>query len=60
MYGRMEEVEYCHRVLLWDKGLYMPLLFVLVKWNGRTAIYVSTDLEASLPRQLFSRRSNHQ
>lgn len=45
MYGRMEDVEYCHRVLLWGKGLYMPLLFVLVKWNGQMAIYVSTDLE---------------
>ena len=45
MYGRMEEVEYCHKILLWGKNIYQPLLFVLVKWKGQTAIYVCTDLE---------------
>lgn len=44
LYGKEETVRYLCRDLLWGKGLYQPLRFVLVMIEGRTAILVSSDL----------------
>ena len=44
MYGKEQEVEYLSLTLLWGSKLYQKLQFVLVKYNGSTAIFVSTDL----------------
>ena len=44
MYGKEQEVEYLSLNLLWGSKLYQKLQFVLVKYHGGTAIFVSTDL----------------
>lgn len=44
MYGKEQEVEYLSLNLLWGSKLYQKLQFVLVKYNGGTAIFVCTDL----------------
>ena len=44
MYGKEETVEYLCLDLLWGQGLYQLLRFVLVKFNGKLSILVSTDL----------------
>ena len=60
MYGKVQTVEYYSCDLLWGKGLYMPLRFVLVKLNGVESIIVSTDLSLSPLTiiRLYSYRSN--
>lgn len=45
LYGKMEEVEYLTLNLLWGKGLYRELRFVLVKYQGKYSILVSTKLD---------------
>ena len=47
VYGKQETVEYRCLNLLWGKGIYQELRFVLVKLNGAKSILVSTDI--SLP-----------
>lgn len=44
MYGKEERLEYLCTDLLWGKGLYMKLRFVLVRWDGCLSILASTDL----------------
>ena len=44
MYGKKQEVQYLSLKLLWGSKLYQELQFVLVKYNGSMAIFVSTDL----------------
>ena len=60
MYGKVQTVEYYSRDLLWGKGLYMPMRFVLVKLDGVDNILVSTDLSLSPLTiiKLYSYRSN--
>lgn len=43
MYGADQKVSYLCKDLLWGQGLYMPLRFVLVRYNGTESILVSTD-----------------
>jgi len=43
LYGKEETVHYLCLDLLWGQGLYQELRFVLVNYNGRLAILVSTD-----------------
>ena len=47
IYGKLETVEYYSIDLLWGKGLYQPLRFVLIKFKGMNSIFVSTDLTLS-------------
>jgi hypothetical protein len=47
MYGKHETVEFLVKDLLWGKGLYHKLRFVLVKYDGKEAILVSTDTTLS-------------
>jgi len=47
MYGKMQEVEFFVIDLLWGNGLYFPLRFVLVKYQGKYSILASTDLTLS-------------
>lgn len=58
MYGEEKEVQYLCRDLLWGKGLYQKLRFVLVMIGDTRSILVSTDL--TLPPTeiivLYSRR----
>ena len=58
VYGKQETVEYRCIDLLWGKGIYQELRFVLVRLNGTKSILVSTDL--SLPPvqiiELYARR----
>ena len=58
MYGSLEEVSYYCTNLLWGRGLYYELRFVLVEWKGARSILVTTDL--SLPplkaMELYGRR----
>lgn len=60
LYGKVQTAEYYSRDLLWGKGLYMPLRFVLVKLDGVDSIFVSTDLSLSPLTiiRLYSYRSN--
>lgn len=60
IYGKVQTVEYYSRDLLWGKGLYMPLRFVLVKLDGVDSIFVSTDLSLTPLTiiKLYSYRSN--
>ena len=44
MYGREEEVKYLYVDLLWGRGLYQPMRFVLVRYHHTKCILVSTDL----------------
>lgn len=43
LYGKETEVSYYCIDLLWGQKLYQELRFVLVKYNGKLAILVSTD-----------------
>ncbi|WP_218126167.1 transposase [Natribacillus halophilus] len=43
LYGKEETVHYLCLDLLWGKGLYQELRFVLVNHNGKLVILVSTD-----------------
>ena len=47
IYGKMQDVEYFVIDLLWGKKLYQELRFVLVKYQGKLSILVSTDLTLS-------------
>lgn len=47
MYGTGKQVRYRSRVYLWGQGLYLPLQFVLVEYEGKQVILVSTDLTMS-------------
>ena len=47
MYGKVQEVEYLVKDLLWGQKLYRELRFVLVKYDGIESILVSTDLSLS-------------
>jgi len=44
LYGKTENISYYCLDLLWGKGLYQMLRFVLVEYNGIQSILVSTDL----------------
>lgn len=44
MYGKEEEIRYLCLDLLWGQGLYQIMRFVLVRWDNRMSIFVSTDL----------------
>lgn len=44
MYGKTEKVRYYAINLLWGPKLYQPLRFVLVSYQGKECILVSTDL----------------
>ena len=50
MYGEKQEVSYYCTDLLWGQKLYQELRFVLVQYNGRRSILVSTDLSLSPKR----------
>ena len=50
MYGEKQEVSYYCTDLLWGQKLYQELRFVLVQYNGRNSILVSTDLSLSPKR----------
>ena len=50
MYGKKQEVSYYCTDLLWGQKLYQELRFVLVQYNGRNSILVSTDLSLSPKR----------
>lgn len=45
MYGKEETVRYYCTDLLWGQKLYQELRFVLVTYQGKLCILVSTDLE---------------
>jgi hypothetical protein len=53
LYGNEKEVRYFCIDLLWGKGLYQPLRFVLTVIDGVKAILVSTDLTLT-PEQITS------
>jgi hypothetical protein len=44
LYGKEEKVQFLCLDLLWGQGLYQELRFVLVVFQGRYSILVSTDL----------------
>lgn len=44
MYGSDKEVRYLSRIYLWGQKLYQPLQFVLVRYERKQVILVSTDL----------------
>ena len=44
IYGRQQELKYLSVDLLWGRGLYMPVRFVLVCYGLTRGILVSTDL----------------
>lgn len=44
LYGKPEDIRYYCLDLLWGKGLYKMLRFVLVEYGGMRTILVSTDL----------------
>jgi hypothetical protein len=44
LYGKEETIEYLCMDLLWGKGLYQLLRFVLVKWGEKKVILVCTNL----------------
>ncbi|MDO5134199.1 MAG: transposase [Eubacteriales bacterium] len=52
MYGAKKRVHYYVTDLLWGKGLYQELRFVLVKYDGLRSILVSSDLSLS-PEQII-------
>lgn len=45
MYGKKESVSYYAINLLWGQKLYQELRFVLVRYQGKECILVSTDLD---------------
>ncbi|WP_419888816.1 transposase [Paenibacillus xylanexedens] len=49
LYGKEETVQYLCLDLLWGQGLYQELRFVLVVYEGRCSILVSTDLSLAAP-----------
>ncbi len=49
MYNKFEPVSYYAVNLLWGKGLYKELRFVLAEYNGIESIFVTTDL--SMPAE---------
>jgi len=58
LYGKLEQVRYLCIDLLWGKGLYKKLRFVLVKYGETLSALVSTDL-SMMPIdiiQLYGRR----
>ncbi|MDE7308968.1 MAG: transposase [Lachnospiraceae bacterium] len=44
MYGNRRKVRYLSRTYLWGQKLYLPLRFVLVEYEGKQVILVSTDI----------------
>ena len=58
VYGEVETVKYYCIDLLWGKGIYQELRFVLTKLNGTRSILVSTDLSLSPVQiiELYARR----
>ena len=52
MYGKMESVQFLCRDLLWRKGLYHELRFVLVKYGTIQSFLVCTDTRFS-PEQII-------
>ena len=60
IYGKVQTLQYYSCDLLWGKGLYMPLRFVLVILDGAECILASTDLSLSPLAiiRLYSYREN--
>ena len=58
VYGKKEIVKYFYSDLLWGKGLYQELRFVLTELDGVRSILVSTDLSLSPVQiiELYARR----
>jgi hypothetical protein len=58
LYGKIQEVSYQQVDLLWGKGLYQKLRFVLVNYNGTKSILVSTDLNLTPEKiiELYAKR----
>ena len=58
VYGKEETVKYYCINLLWGKGIYQELRFVLTELNGAKSILVSTDLSLSPVQiiELYARR----
>lgn len=58
LYGKTEKVSYRCVDLLWGKGLYRKLRFVLVEMGGTRSILVSTDLDLAATDiiELYGRR----
>ena len=58
VYGKQETVDYFCIDLLWGKGIYQELRFVLVKLDGAKSILASTDLSLSPVQiiELYARR----
>lgn len=58
MYGEKQKVQYLCLNLLWGTRLYQKLRFVLVKYKGSNAIFVSTDctLEPTLIIEAYAHR----
>ena len=44
MYNRKQDLQYLCVDLLWGRGLYLPVRFVLVRYGSTRTILVSTDL----------------
>lgn len=47
IYGKNKEVRYLSRIYLWGQKLYQPLQFVLVEYEAKQVILVSTALTMS-------------
>ena len=47
VYGSKKDVRYLSRTYLWGQKLYQPLQFVLVEYDAKQIILVSTDLSMS-------------
>ncbi|GHV48665.1 hypothetical protein FACS1894204_13040 [Synergistales bacterium] len=47
LYGKEESIRYLSKDLLWGKGLYQPLRFVLIEYGARWAIFICTNLDFS-------------
>ncbi len=58
LYGKKEKISYYSMDLLWGKGLYRNLRFVLVEMGGIRSILASTDLSLTAIDiiQLYSKR----
>ena len=44
LYGKVEEIEYLVKDLLWSEGLYFELRFVFVKWGKTETLLACTNL----------------